>query len=97
MATATAQRVSISSLLRVPGFSALFAASLAARLPLTALGLLFILRTRELTGSFAAGGAVAGAYALANGISAPALGRLIDRRGQAPVMIPAAVARRPPR
>ena len=92
MATATAERVPISRLLRIPGFAPLFAASLAARLPLTALGLLLILRTRELTGSFAAGGAVAGAYALANGVTAPALGRLIDRLGQARIMLPAALS-----
>ena len=90
MATTTA-RVPISSLLRVPGFTPLFLASLAARMPVAALGLVLILRTRELTGSYAAGGAVAGAYALANGITAPLLGGLVDRRGQAPVLVPAAI------
>jgi predicted MFS family arabinose efflux permease len=90
MATTTA-RVSLSSLLRVPGFAPLFLASMAARLPASALGLVLILRTRELTGSYAAGGAVAGAYALANGITGPLLGRLVDRRGQAAVLVPAAI------
>jgi len=90
MAT-TAARVPITSVLRVPGFTPLFLASLAARMPVAALGLLLILRTRELTGSYAAGGAVAGAYALANGVTAPLLGRLVDRRGQTPVLVPAAI------
>jgi MFS family permease len=90
MASAT-QRVSLGSLLRVPGFGALFGASMAGRLPAAALGLLFVLRTRELTGSFAAGGAVAGAYALANGVTGPVLGRMVDRRGQASVLVPAAL------
>jgi MFS family permease len=90
-ATATAERVPIGSLLRVPGFARLFLASMAGRLPASALGLVLILHVRHLTGSFAAGGAVAGAYALANGVTAPLLGRLVDRRGQGPVLVPAAL------
>ena len=90
-ATATAERVPIGALLRVPGFARLFLASMAGRLPASALGLVLILHVRHLTGSFAAGGAVAGAYALANGITAPLLGRLVDRRGQGPVLVPAAL------
>ena len=87
----TAQRTSLADLLRVPGFAPLFLASMAGRLPASALGLVLILRTRELTGSFAAGGAVAGAYALANGVTAPLLGRLVDRRGQGAVLVPSAL------
>jgi MFS family permease len=87
----TAHRVPLGTLLRTPGFARLFAASTVGRLPAAALGLVFIMRTRELTGSYAAGGAVAGAYALANGITAPALGRLVDRRGQAAVVLPGAI------
>ena len=90
-ATATAERVPIGALLRVPGFARLFLASMAGRLPASALGLVLILHVRHLTGSFAAGGAVAGAYALANGVTAPMLGRLVDRRGQGPVLVPAAL------
>ena len=90
MATAT-ERVTISSLLRVPGFTRLFLASMAGRLPASALGLVLILHVRGLTGSFAAGGAVAGAYALANGVTGPLLGRLVDRRGQGVVLVPAAL------
>src|SRR5215218_10291043 len=88
-ATAVSERVPIGTLLRVPGFTRLFLASMAGRLPASALGLVLILRTRELTGSFAAGGAVAGAYALANGVTGPLLGRLVDRRGQGSVLVPA--------
>src|SRR5215210_4477304 len=90
MATATA-RVPIGSLLLVPGFARLFLASMAGRLPASALGLVLILRTRELTGSYAAGGAVAAAWALANGTTAPVLGRLVDRRGQTLVLVCAAL------
>jgi len=91
MAAVTHQRVALGSLLAVPGFARLFVASMAGRLPASALGLVLILRTRELTGSYAAGGAVAAAWALANGTTAPVLGRLIDRRGQGPVLAPAAL------
>jgi MFS family permease len=90
MATTT-ERVTIASLLRVPGFTRLFLASMAGRLPASALGLVLILHVRGLTGSFAAGGAVAGAYALANGVTGPLLGRLVDRRGQGAVLVPAAL------
>jgi len=89
MATAVSVRVPIGSLLCIPGFGRLFLASISGRLPASALGLVLILRTRELTGSFAAGGAVAGTYALANGVTGPLLGRLVDRRGQGTVLAPA--------
>ena len=75
----------------MPGFTRLFLASMAGRLPASALGLVLILHVRGLTGSFAAGGAVAGAYALANGVTGPLLGRLVDRRGQGAVLVPAAL------
>ena len=84
-------RTSLAELLRIPGFAPLFLASMAGRLPASALGLVLILHTRGLTGSFAAGGAVAGAFALANGVTGPLLGRLVDRRGQGPVLVPAAL------
>jgi hypothetical protein len=47
-----------------------------------AIGLLLVLHTQALTGSYAAGGLAAGAYALALGLSNPVLGRVADRRGQ---------------
>jgi MFS family permease len=60
---------------------------MVGRVPAFGIGLVLVLRTRELTGSFAAGGVVAGVNALALGASAPVLGRLVDRRGQAPVLL----------
>jgi MFS family permease len=51
-----------------------------------AIGLLLVLHTHDLTGSYARGGLAAGVYALALGLSAPALARLIDRRGQTTVL-----------
>jgi predicted MFS family arabinose efflux permease len=54
---------------------------MVARLPLAALGLIFVLHVQERTGSFALAGLASGAYALGLGASAPLLGRLIDARG----------------
>ena len=52
-----------------------------------AVGLVFILRTKEITGSFAAGGLATAAYALSLGVLAPAMGRLIDLKGQTRVLL----------
>src|ERR671933_534493 len=62
--------------LRTPGALSLFAASCVARLPMGALGLLLVLHTHALTGSYAAGGLASGAYALAlaAGFSQPPVG-----------------------
>jgi len=72
--------------LRTPGALSLFVLSCVARLPMGAVGLLLVLHTHELTGSYAAGGLASGVYALAIGVSNPVLGRVVDRRGQTPVL-----------
>ena len=77
--------------LRGSGAAAPFVASLIGRLPMGAVGLVFILRTNEITGSFALGGLATGAYALSIGLIAPAMGRLIDLKGQTRVLIGTAV------
>jgi MFS family permease len=76
----------VLAILRTPGVLPLFLASCLARLPMGALGLLLVLHTRDLTGSYARGGLAAGVYALALGASAPVLARVIDRRGQTTVL-----------
>src|SRR3954447_2150933 len=81
----------MGAVLRLPGVLPLFAASCVGRLPMGALGLLMILRTHDITGSFAHGGLVAGAYTLALGSSNPGLARLVDRRGQTVVLRAGAV------
>src|SRR4051812_49607972 len=73
--------VSLGDVLRAPGFAWLFGASMLGRIPVFATGLVLVLRTRELTGSFASGGLVAGLSAAAECISSPVLGRLADPRG----------------
>ncbi len=89
MAITTARRLGFVGALRASGAAAPFIASLIGRLPMGAIGLVFILRTHEITGSFAAGGLATGAYALSLGLVAPGLGRLIDLRGQTRILLAA--------
>ncbi len=81
----------VRTVLGTPAVARLFATSILARVPLAAVGIVVILRTRELSGSYAAGGAAAAAYALASGCSQPLLARLVDRGGQARVLLPGAL------
>jgi len=83
--------MSLRSLLSTPGIAGPFAASLVARLPLTALVLLLVLHVERITGRFALAGLAGGVYAFGLGVSAPVLGRLIDRLGQARVLAPCGV------
>ena len=69
----------------------LFGLGMLARTPEAGLGLLFILRTRELGGSYALAGVVSAAIGLSLAFGGPVLGRLIDRRGQTPVLLVTAV------
>ncbi len=61
--------------------------SIVARLPLTMLSIALLVHAQHLTGSFAAAGAVSGAYAVALGVGGPLLGGLVDRRGPRPVLL----------
>ena len=76
----------VLDVLRAPGALVLFAASCVARLPMGAVGLLLVLFTHDLTGSYGRAGLVSGAYALCLGISNPLLARVIDRHGQTLVL-----------
>jgi MFS family permease len=77
--------------LRAPHARALLIAEIPARLPIGINGLAIILFLREHAGSYAAAGAVAAAFGIAVGISAPVIGRLIDRRGLRQVVLPLAL------
>jgi MFS family permease len=72
--------------LRAPGALSLFATSCVARLPMGALGLLLVLHTQQISGSYARGGLATGAYAIALAASNPLLARIVDRRGQTAVL-----------
>ena len=77
--------------LRVPGVASALAASVLARLPIGAIGLVLILRVRGLGHGYAAAGLVAGAFMLSSGATAPLLGRAVDRLGQTRVLLPGAL------
>jgi hypothetical protein len=70
-----------------PGALRLFAVSIVARLPVAMLSIGLLVHARHLTGSFAAAGLVAGAFAIALGAGGPLLGALVDRRGQTAVLV----------
>ncbi|WP_082566788.1 MFS transporter [Arthrobacter sp. Soil764] len=64
---------------------------LFARLPLAMLAMGTLTLVTSVSGSFAAGGAAAGAVGIGSALGAPVLGSLADRRGQRPVLLLAAV------
>jgi MFS family permease len=86
-----AARERYARVLRVPHARALLLAELPARLPIGINGLAIVLFCREHTGSYAAAGAVAAAFGAAVGLTSPLIGRLIDRRGLAPVVVPSSI------
>lgn len=57
------------------------AASMIGRLPIGVTGLAILLLVQTATGSFARGGAATACYVVGLAVFAPALGRLIDRKG----------------
>ena len=77
----------MSSIASSPAARRLLVLSVVARLPLTMLGIALLVHAQHLTGSFAAAGAVSGAYAVALGAGGPLLGGLVDRRGQRLVLV----------
>jgi MFS family permease len=58
-----------------------------ARLPLTMAPLALLLMSQQKTGSYHWAGLVCGAYAVSVAVAAPVLGRLVDRHGQARVLL----------
>lgn len=78
------------ALFRVPYVRRLVLSGLFARLPIGMVPLALLLLVRENGGSYAAAGAVSGAYFVAAAIGAPIAGRLVDRHGQTRVLLPRA-------
>ena len=81
-----------AAVLNRPQIKPLFAAAFVGRLPVGMYSLAIVLLLSRETGSFAVAGAATGAFAVSSGGSAPILGRLIDRVGQAPVLLTCAAA-----
>lgn len=78
------------ALLGAPHVRRLVLSGLLARLPMGMVPLALLLTVREDGGSYAAAGAVSGAYFVAAAVGAPIAGRLVDRRGQTRVLLPRA-------
>jgi MFS family permease len=74
------------ALFHVPYVRRLVLSGMLARLPAGMIGLALLLLVREQGGSYAAAGAVSGAYFVATAVGAPVSGRLVDRRGQARIL-----------
>lgn len=78
--------------LSLPGAAAFSSAGVLARLPISMTGIGIVLLVEARYGSYAQAGALAAVYALVTAAASPLLARLVDRRGQARVMRPAAAA-----
>jgi MFS family permease len=78
--------------LSVPGGAAFSAAGFVARLPISMQTLGIVLLVAPTTGSYALAGAVSATFALSQALLSPPLGRLVDRLGQARVLVPALAA-----
>ena len=84
-------RTRYARILRTPHVLPLMFAALVARLPIGIDSLAIVLFLRERTGSYATAGLVAACFALGNGAGSPLAGRLVDRFGQAEVLVPLAL------
>jgi MFS family permease len=76
--------------LRTPGVPRLLGSAVLGRMPIGMAGLAIVLLVRQAGGSYATAGLVAGSYAISLGLTAPLLGRLIDRVGQTRVLLASA-------
>jgi MFS family permease len=70
-----------SALLAQPALRSAIAASVLGRLPIGITGLAILMLAQDTTGSFGMGGVVAACYVAGLAVTAPLLGRLIDRYG----------------
>ena len=61
--------------------------SIVARLPLAMLSIGLLVHAQHVTGSLTQGGVVTGTYAITVGVGGPLVGRLVDHRGQALVLL----------
>nr|WP_260408041.1 MFS transporter [Planomonospora venezuelensis] len=71
-----------------PGVKGFVVSGLIGRMPMSMLGLGIMLLVKTLTGSYGMAGAVAGTVNVSYAVAAPLMGRLVDRFGQARVIVP---------
>jgi hypothetical protein len=84
------QRNPYRRVLGAPHVLSLAMASVLARIPVAMAGVALVIFVHDRTGSFAAAGAVAGAYTIGLGGTGPLLGRYVDRRGARRILPPCA-------
>lgn len=86
--TAQAAKARYGTVLRLPHARALLVAQIPARAPIAIIGLAIVLFVREHIGSYGIAGLTAGVFGLTLAVSAPLLGRLIDRVGLVSIVLP---------
>ncbi|MFF5109498.1 MFS transporter [Streptosporangium sp. NPDC000509] len=79
-------------LFSMPGAKGFVVAGFFGRMPMSMLGIGIVLLIKELTGSYATAGAVAATVSVSFAVAAPLSGRLVDRFGQARIVIPFTLA-----
>jgi MFS family permease len=79
------------ALFSTPGVGRLLFGSVVGRLPVGMFSLAILLFVHGATGSFLTAGLAVGAFTAGGAVVGPALGALVDRVGQTPVLLPAAV------
>jgi MFS family permease len=72
----------------MPGAKGFVITGFIGRMPMSMLGIGIVLLISALTGSYATAGAVAATVSVAYAVSAPVAGRLVDRYGQARILVP---------
>lgn len=75
-----------------PGAKGFVIAGFFGRMPMSMLGIGIVLLVHALTGSYAMAGAVAATVSVSYAVAAPLTGRLVDRFGQARVIVPLTLA-----
>ncbi|GAA4583949.1 MFS transporter [Planotetraspora phitsanulokensis] len=74
-----------------PGVKGFVITGFVGRIPMSMLGIGLVLLISAITGSYATAGAVSAAFSVAYAVAAPVSGRLVDRYGQAKVLVPLVV------
>lgn len=75
-------------ILSLPGALKFSLAGLVARVPIAVLGLGIVLFIQGVSGSYGLAGIVAAVYMIVQALAGPGIARLVDRLGQARVMVP---------
>jgi MFS family permease len=77
----------------LPDVVRMVAMAMLARMPLGMQSLALLLHVRDLTGSFATAGSSVGTYLAATAVTAPVVGRLVDRLGpRVPLLVTGCVS-----